>query len=580
MHYLTGVPSAVAIPVVVEPGKLAGPAKPGATHHAQPGAAALPLEISFRARLQTMFTADIRATKTAESPIDPAITKSQDSVARDGVSPPSSTPARLAPQVSPITRTPQTPPTPARPVLHDSLSTLSPQPLATLALPAAPQLANQRTDPGTDPGSPQPVSVSSSPSFPRPVREKSSHSGMVGDPSSPSPVLVSAGTLPESLLTPSPAPVPQPLAPALRVEGGSKTTLAETSEAAMGSVSARAVAPPSLTEPPERSVSSGPPKPIVAHSAAHSAAILSTPDSSPPLEDAATPAASSDGGDQMHPAPVSSDSAAPVPRQPVERATKSQPASAIGPAPSLSAAHGVANPSDSPSAASAVPPAEPKAGQPARASSASRLTQSTPAQNAVASGAPAAAQPGTPPAHAFMLSVPRESTNSPSGATPAPADTFAALDTEPAAPPATWIHAGSTHAEAGYLDPSLGWVAVRAGVAGNTFHASILPSSAEAAQALGSHLDGLNSYLADHRVAAAQLTIAPLPSGQSLAGQSGFGPSGQQAGQEQRGGEPPVGSSSDSTLTRTADASSAPPVNGFEAAADPVWSGGHISVIA
>lgn len=179
-----------------------------------------------------------------------------------------------------------------------------------------------------------------------------------------------------------------------------------------------------------------------------------------------------------------------------------------------------------------------------------------------------------------MLSVPRESTNSPSGATPAPADTFAALDTEPAAPPATWIHAGSTHAEAGYLDPSLGWVAVRAGVAGNTFHASILPSSAEAAQALGSHLDGLNSYLADHRVAAAQLTIAPLPSGQSLAGQSGFGPSGQQAGQEQRGGEPPVGSSSDSTLTRTADASSAPPVNGFEAAADPVWSGGHISVIA
>ena len=339
-------------------------------------------------------------------------------------------------------------------------------------------------------------------------------------------------------------------------------------------------------EPRERSASSAPAKPIVAHSAAHSAAFHSTPDSSPPLEYAATPAASSDGRDDMHPAPVSSDSAAPVPRQPVERATKSQPASAIGPAsvigpaPSLSAAHGVANPSDSPSAATAVPPAEPKAGQPARASSASRLTQSMPAQNAVASGAPAAAQPGTPPAHASMLSVPRESTNSPSAATPAPADTFAALDAEPAAPPATWIHAGSTHAEAGYLDPSLGWVAVRAGVAGNTVHASILPSSAEAAQALGSHLDGLNSYLADHRVAAAQLTIAPLPSGQSFAGQSGFSPSGQQAGQEQRGGEPPVGSSSDSTLTHTADASSAPPVNGFEALAVPVWSGGHISVIA
>lgn len=179
-----------------------------------------------------------------------------------------------------------------------------------------------------------------------------------------------------------------------------------------------------------------------------------------------------------------------------------------------------------------------------------------------------------------MLNVPRESTNSAGATTQAPADTFAALDSEPAAPPATWIHAGSNHAEAGYLDPSLGWVAVRAGVAGNTVHASILPSSAEAAQALGSHLDGLNSYLADHRVAAAQLTIAPLPAGQSFEGHSGFNPSGQQAGQEQRGEDPHVGSGTDSTVTHTAGASSAPPVAGIEALAVPVWSGGHISVIA
>ena len=339
-------------------------------------------------------------------------------------------------------------------------------------------------------------------------------------------------------------------------------------------------------EPRERSASPAPVKPIVAQSAAHTAAFQSTPDSSPPLEYAATPAASSDGRDDLHPAPVSSDSAAPAPIQPVERATKSQPASVIGPRPSSGPRPHRAlrtesrNPSDSPSAATEVPPAEPKAGQPARASNVSRLTQSIPAQNAVASGAPAAAQPGTPPAHASMLNVSRESTNTSGVATQAPADTFAALDAEPAAPPATWIHAGSTHAEAGYLDPSLGWVAVRAGVAGNTVHASILPSSAEAAQALGSHLDGLNSYLADHRVAAAQLTIAPLPSGLSFAGQSGFNPSGQQAGQEQRGGEPPAGSSSDSTLTHTADASAASPVPGFEALAVPVWSGSHISVIA
>lgn len=241
----------------------------------------------------------------------------------------------------------------------------------------------------------------------------------------------------------------------------------------------------------------------------------------------------------------------------------------------------MANQSDSPSAAPEVPPVEPKAGQNARASNTSKLAQSAPVQNSAASPAPGAVtQPGALPGHVSMLNAPRESANSAGPVIPARGDTFAALDAEPAGPPATWIHAGPARAEAGYFDPSLGWVSVRADVASNMVHASIVPSSAEAAQALGSHLDGLNSYLADHRIAAAQLTMAQLPVGQSLAGNSGFNSSGQQADQEQRGGQSSTGSGSDSNSTHTADVSSVLPVAGFETLAAPAWSGGHISVIA
>jgi hypothetical protein len=82
-------------------------------------------------------------------------------------------------------------------------------------------------------------------------------------------------------------------------------------------------------------------------------------------------------------------------------------------------------------------------------------------------------------------------------AVPAPADAFAALDLA-ATPSTTWVHAGTHQAEAGYLDPALGWVGVRAQVSGGTVHAAIVPGSAEAAQTLGTHIAGLNNYLAEH----------------------------------------------------------------------------------
>ena len=86
-------------------------------------------------------------------------------------------------------------------------------------------------------------------------------------------------------------------------------------------------------------------------------------------------------------------------------------------------------------------------------------------------------------------------------------DTFAALDAERTAAPATWIHAGTHHAEAGYLDPALGWVGVRADAVGNGVHAALLPGSGEAAQVLGSHLAGLSTYLSEHHGQSATVTL-------------------------------------------------------------------------
>lgn len=88
--------------------------------------------------------------------------------------------------------------------------------------------------------------------------------------------------------------------------------------------------------------------------------------------------------------------------------------------------------------------------------------------------------------------------------TPRGADVFAALDGD-SAPAATWVHAGPQRAEAGYLDPSLGWVGVRAEVSANALHANIVPATAEAAQMLNTHLAGLNAYMVEHHAAAVSM---------------------------------------------------------------------------
>ena len=105
-----------------------------------------------------------------------------------------------------------------------------------------------------------------------------------------------------------------------------------------------------------------------------------------------------------------------------------------------------------------------------------------------------------------------------------PADAFAALDTAVSTPSATWVHTGTHQAEAGYFDPSLGWVGVRAQSSGGAIHAAIVPGTAQAAQDLGAHVAGLNSYFAEHHSGFLHVTMTAPGHGDggvTAGGQSG-----------------------------------------------------------
>ncbi len=100
-----------------------------------------------------------------------------------------------------------------------------------------------------------------------------------------------------------------------------------------------------------------------------------------------------------------------------------------------------------------------------------------------------------------------------------------------------WTRTGHVQAEAGYRDPTLGWIGVRAEASGGVVHATLVPQSSDAAQALSGHIAGLHSYLADNRTPVETLTLASFGgNAQQFAGQdSGQGMhhgAGQNAGQD------------------------------------------------
>ena len=180
---------------------------------------------------------------------------------------------------------------------------------------------------------------------------------------------------------------------------------------------------------------------------------------------------------------------------------------------------------------------------------------------------------------AGQSSISSNPSSSASAQSAAPRDAFSSIDAATPGPETTWIRAGAHHAEAGYLDPSLGWVSVRAEATTSGVHAAVVPGSPEAASALSNHLAGLNAFLADHHGHASNVTLASPESSDSFSANSqrdnsGNGPEGQRQQQQPDSNAP-------SSLREpgiSASSLAAPPSPGIIPAAN--RSGVHLSVMA
>ena len=156
-------------------------------------------------------------------------------------------------------------------------------------------------------------------------------------------------------------------------------------------------------------------------------------------------------------------------------------------------------------------------------------------------------------------------------------DTFAALDSEASQSTASWGHTGSHQAEAGYQDPVLGWVGVRADSSGAGIHASLVPGSTEAGQSLSGHLAGLSTYLNEQHTSVDSLTVS-TPEGQW----SGTGTDQGMGGQTGQGGQSDTQSGLQQTLSNQAAQSSvsSSTTESESTVETPVRGGVHISVMA
>jgi hypothetical protein len=106
---------------------------------------------------------------------------------------------------------------------------------------------------------------------------------------------------------------------------------------------------------------------------------------------------------------------------------------------------------------------------------------------------------------------------------------FSAMDAGTGVGNPSWVHAGARHAEAGFQDPALGWIGVRAEMGSGGNHVSLVPASGEAEQVLGGHIAGLNHHLTEERSPVETVTLASLGTGGAGAG-AGHGGAQQQSG--------------------------------------------------
>ncbi len=165
-------------------------------------------------------------------------------------------------------------------------------------------------------------------------------------------------------------------------------------------------------------------------------------------------------------------------------------------------------------------------------------------------------------------------------------EAFATLDGAGAPVASTWIHAGTQRAEAGYQDPALGWVGVRADLSGGGVHAQLVPGSTDAAQTLGGHLEGLNAYLAEHHTPVETLTLTAPEGGWSGLGSGQGTGEGMQQGSGQgtaRGADAstPSGQSSEPVIQPPVASSVLPAFFGdMDGSKQASLDGFHISVMA
>jgi hypothetical protein len=87
-------------------------------------------------------------------------------------------------------------------------------------------------------------------------------------------------------------------------------------------------------------------------------------------------------------------------------------------------------------------------------------------------------------------------------------NTIEALDGFPNTVEPRWTRSNAHRAEAGFQDPSLGWVSVRAEMSSGGVHASVIPPSNDAAQVLNGHLGGLDAHLANSHLHMHPVTIS------------------------------------------------------------------------
>jgi hypothetical protein len=161
------------------------------------------------------------------------------------------------------------------------------------------------------------------------------------------------------------------------------------------------------------------------------------------------------------------------------------------------------------------------------------------------------------------------------------ADTFSALDGASGSMRPTWIHAGAHQAEAGFEDPALGWVSVRAGVNAGGISAVVVPGSTDATEALGAHMAGLHDYLAEQHSPVETLTLGMAVNSGTDAGLSqGMQNQGQQQSAQDNTANAPA-MSSIQPAARAAVPTQATHMSSDESPAVQLGSGGrHISVMA